>query len=127
MFATTAAHYRTTGPEIWEQTGGRVTAFVASIGSGGTIAGVSQFLKERDPAIRTILADPYGAAMWFWFRKTAHRLDDCDLTADYRGASREMSRPRSPGRRFSGIPDTAPSVLVYHLLRLRVFISALRD
>src|SRR5438128_7218574 len=47
-------HYRTTGPEIWEQTDGRVTAFVAAVGTGGTLSGVARYLKERNPAIRTI-------------------------------------------------------------------------
>lgn len=66
--ANRAAHYRTTGPEIWEQTEGRLTAFVASVGSGGTLAGTAQFLKERNPAIRTVCADPHGASIWSWVK-----------------------------------------------------------
>ncbi len=54
-------HYRTTGPEIWEATEGRVTHFVAGIGTGGTISGASRFLKEKNPNIRVIGADPYGS------------------------------------------------------------------
>ena len=54
-------HYRTTGPEIWEQTEGLVTAFVAGIGTGGTISGVARYLKERNPEIRIVGADPEGA------------------------------------------------------------------
>jgi len=54
-------HYRTTGPEIWEATEGRVTHFVAGLGTGGTISGASRFLKEKDPNIRIIGADPYGS------------------------------------------------------------------
>jgi cystathionine beta-synthase len=55
------AHYRTTGPEIWEQTEGRVTHLVASPGTGGTITGVARYLKEQDPDVRVIAGDPAGS------------------------------------------------------------------
>ena len=59
--ANPLAHYRTTGPEIWEQTEGRITHFVAGLGTGGTISGTGRFLKETNPAIRVVGADPYGS------------------------------------------------------------------
>ena len=74
--ANRQAHYETTGPEIWEQTSGTVDAFVAAVGTGGTLAGTSLFLKEKNPEISVVCADPYGAAMWSWF--TNGNLDDDD-------------------------------------------------
>ncbi len=55
------AHYRTTGPEIWEQTGGKVTHLVAGAGTGGTVSGTGKYLKERNPGIRVIAGDPAGS------------------------------------------------------------------
>ena len=55
------AHYRSTGPEVWEQTEGRVTHFVAGAGTGGTVSGTGKFLKEKNPAIRIIAGDPVGS------------------------------------------------------------------
>jgi cysteine synthase len=66
--ANRAAHVATTGPEIWEQTDGRIDAFVAASGTGGTIAGVSEYLKSRNARIRTVLADPPGSALYEYIR-----------------------------------------------------------
>ncbi len=65
--ANRRAHYEGTGPEIWRQTDGKVDAFVSTIGTGGTISGVGIALKERNPNVKIVLADPHGAAMYNWF------------------------------------------------------------
>lgn len=65
--ANRAAHYEGTAAEIWEQTQGKVDAFVSAVGSGGTLAGVGAFLRERNPAVKIALADPAGAALFNWF------------------------------------------------------------
>jgi cysteine synthase A len=65
--ANRRAHETTTGPEIWEQTGGKVDGFICAIGSGGTLAGVAAALRARKPDVRIGLADPYGAALWNWY------------------------------------------------------------
>lgn len=58
-----AAHVATTGPELWEQTGGRITHFVAGAGTGGTISGVARYLKSKNPNIKIIAADPQGSVL----------------------------------------------------------------
>lgn len=60
-------HYKTTGPEIWEQMEGKIDYFVAGVGTGGTICGVSKFLKEKDPKIRVIGVDPLGSIFFDYF------------------------------------------------------------
>ena len=66
--ANRRAHVESTGPEIWEQTSGRIDAFVTSSGTGGTLAGTSEFLKSRRASVRTVLADPPGSALYEFVR-----------------------------------------------------------
>jgi cysteine synthase A len=117
--ANLTGHYRTTGPQIWEQTEGSVTAFTASIGSGGTIAGVSRSLKERNPAVRIVCADPLGAAMWSWLKHGHTDFDDGDSHAEGIGQGRvtrnvEAALVDDAYR----IPDQVGVEFVYHLLRI---------
>src|SRR6185312_4857717 len=62
------AHYVSTAPEIWEQTGGKIDGFICSVGSGGTLAGVSRYLKEKNKNVTIGVADPRGAAMYHLFK-----------------------------------------------------------
>ena len=78
--ANRAAHYEGTGPEIWRQTDGKVDAFVSSIGTGGTLSGVGMFLKERNPDIRNILADPPGSAMYSHFAHGELKAEGSSIT-----------------------------------------------
>jgi cystathionine beta-synthase len=62
------AHYRSTGPEVWEQMDGRIDVFIAGMGTGGTIGGVGRYLKERDPAVRIVAVDVEGSVFTPFFR-----------------------------------------------------------
>lgn len=65
--ANTAAHIATTGPELWEQTDGRVTHVIAGAGTGGTISGIATYLKQQNPDVKIIGVDPYGSVYWKYF------------------------------------------------------------
>jgi cysteine synthase A len=65
--ANRQAHVETTGPEIWAQTDGKVDGFICAVGSGGTLAGVAEALRERNPNVKIGLADPGGAALYEWY------------------------------------------------------------
>ena len=62
------AHYESTGPEIWQQTGGKIDGFICSVGTGGTLAGTSRYLKEKNKGIVVACADPHGAGMYELFK-----------------------------------------------------------
>ncbi len=116
--ANRLTHYRTTGPEIWEQTGGEVTAFVSAIGTGGTLAGTAMYLKERDPKTAVVCADPHGAAMWSWFTHRNTDIKDGDSVAEGIGQSRVTKNLDGivADRAYRIADQTAPSI-VYQLLR----------
>jgi cysteine synthase A len=73
-------HYRSTGPEIWEQTGGEVDAFCCAIGTGGTIAGVGRYLKERNPEVVIAVTDPLGSCMFNYYAHGELRAEGNSIT-----------------------------------------------
>jgi cysteine synthase A len=73
-------HYQTTGPEIWEQMEGRVSALVSAAGSGGTIAGSSRALKERDSKVEVILADPFGSGLKHFLEHGEFKTEGSSIT-----------------------------------------------
>ena len=78
--ANRLAHYETTAPEIWAQTDGKVDGWVAATGTGGTFAGVSLFLKEKNPAIKTALADPMGSGLYSYVKTGEIKLEGSSIT-----------------------------------------------
>jgi cysteine synthase A len=116
--ANRLAHYKSTGPEIFAQTNGEVDAFVASVGTGGTLAGTSLYLKERRADVAAVCADPYGAAMWSWFTNGNTDTDDGDSLAEGIGQGRVTKNVE--GIRVDKayrIEDQLALSIVYQLLR----------
>ncbi|MES1196521.1 MAG: pyridoxal-phosphate dependent enzyme, partial [Steroidobacter sp.] len=66
--ANRQAHIDSTGPEIWEQTQGKINAFVCATGTGGTLGGVARYLKQKNSSVKTFLADPQGSSLYHWVR-----------------------------------------------------------
>ncbi|WIM13818.1 cysteine synthase A [Enhydrobacter sp.] len=73
-------HYRTTGPEIWTQTDGKVDGFTCSVGSGGTLGGVALALKERNREVKIAVSDPMGSAIYSWFAKGELKSEGNSIT-----------------------------------------------
>ena len=116
--ANRLAHYRSTGPEIWEQTGGQVTGFVSAVGSGGTLAGTTSYLQERNPKIVIGCADPYGSAMWSWFTNGNTATNDGDSFAEGIGQSRVTKNLEGLAvDRAWRIPDQDALTILYQLVR----------
>ena len=78
--ANRQAHVETTGPEIWEQTGGKVDGFVSAVGSGGTLAGVALALQERNPNVAIAIADPFGAALFSYYTAGELKAEGTSIT-----------------------------------------------
>ncbi len=78
--ANRRAHYETTGPEIWEQTAGKIDGFICSVGSGGTLGGVSMALKERNRKVRIGIADPGGASLYSYYKTGELKAEGTSIT-----------------------------------------------
>jgi cysteine synthase len=78
--ANRRGHVETTGPEIWQQTGGKVDGFVCAVGTGGTLAGVGIALKDRNPRVRIGLADPFGAALYSYYTTGELKAEGSSIT-----------------------------------------------
>ena len=86
--ANRAAHEATTGPEIWDQTGGQIDAFTCSCGTGGTLAGIARALKARSPKTRIVLADPMGSALYSWIKTGELKAEGSSITEGIGQAAR---------------------------------------
>jgi len=111
------AHYRGTGPEIWRQTDGKVDGFVCAIGTGGTLAGISMFLKEKNPRIRTAAADPMGAAMYHWFKRRELKSEGTSITEGIGLGRVTKNIEGAPVDDAYRISDAEALPLVFSLLR----------
>jgi cysteine synthase A len=78
--ANREGHRRTTGPEIWAQTGGRIDGFTCAVGTGGTLAGVGLALKARNPAVRVVLSDPLGASLYHYYTHGTLKAEGSSIT-----------------------------------------------
>jgi len=110
-------HYRSTGPEIWRQTDGRVDGFVCAIGTGGTLAGTSRYLKERNAKIRIAAADPMGAAMYSWFKRGELKSEGSSITEGIGLGRVTKNIEGAPVDDAYQIPDAEALPLVFSLLR----------
>ncbi len=115
--ANREGHYRSTGPEIWEQTEGKVDGFVCAIGTGGTLAGVSTFLKERRRAIRTAVADPPGAAMFNFIKHGELKSEGSSITEGIGQGRVTKNVEGAPIDDAYHIPDAESLTIVFDLLK----------
>ncbi|MCX7356269.1 MAG: cysteine synthase A [Alphaproteobacteria bacterium] len=111
------AHIHTTGPEIWEQTSGKVDGFVSAVGTGGTLAGVGIFLKERNPNIRIALADPMGAALYNYYKHGELKSEGSSITEGIGQGRITKNLEGAPVDDPFQIPDAEALPIIFDLLR----------
>jgi len=115
--ANREGHIQSTGPEIWEQTGGKVDGFTCAIGTGGTLAGVSIFLKSKNKGIRTAAADPEGAAMYEWIKHKQLRSEGSSVTEGIGLGRVTRNIEGAPIDDAYRIPDAEALPLLFSLLK----------
>ncbi len=115
--ANRIAHYETTGAEIWAQTEGKVDAWVTATGTGGTLAGVSLFLKEKNPAIKTVLADPMGSGLYSYVKTGEIKIEGNSITEGIGNSRVTANMEGVPLDDAIQIHDTEAVRVVYRLLR----------
>jgi len=115
--ANRTGHYETTGPEIWDQTGGSVDAFTCSVGTGGTLAGVAMALKERDPTIHTRLSDPMGSALHGWYADGELKAEGSSITEGIGQGRITANLDGAPIDASQQITDQEALPMVYRLLQ----------
>lgn len=115
--ANRRAHYETTGPEIWAQTDGKVDAWVTSTGTGGTFAGVAMYLKEKNPAIKCVLADPMGSGLYSYVKTGEIKTEGNSITEGIGNSRITANMEGAPADDAIQIDDTEAIRVVYQLLR----------
>jgi cysteine synthase len=113
--ANRRGHYETTGPEIFDDTEGKVDAFVSAVGTGGTLAGVGMALKERNPAVIIALADPLGAALYEYYTNGVLRSSGSSITEGIGQSRITANLEDAPVDRAFQIPDDEALEAVFHL------------
>jgi cysteine synthase A len=116
--ANRLAHFESTGPEIWRDTAGKVDAFCASTGTGGTLAGVAAYLKSQSPAVRIVLVDPPGSSLYHYFKDGELRSDGASSITEGIGTGRVTANLEgAPIDDALRISDAETMRFVYRLLR----------
>ena len=110
-------HYLTTGPEIWEQTGGKLDGFTCAIGTGGTLAGVSTYLKKKNSKMRIAAADPMGAAMFHWFKHKELKSEGSSITEGIGLGRVTKNIEGAPVDDAYQIPDAEALPIIFDLLK----------
>lgn len=115
--ANRQGHYETTGPEIWQQTEGKVDGFVCAVGTGGTLAGVGMFLKERNPAIAVAIADPMGAALYSYYTTGELKAEGESITEGIGQGRITENLEGAPVDHAFQIPDSEALPIIFDLLK----------